>query len=149
MGKGWREAISGLSRGLQTITDTFLLIKQKSFSALQKGSASSSIPLSHPDVCPKTFVENGSPCTRGSAGRRAYKCSIMGRVGPGAPSDHRQSTQRTFMRHFSLTSNLLTYQEIHTREQPSPAKCIVSPPAPALTWSTACTLHSTGLKPHE
>lgn len=52
-------------------------------------------------------------------------------------------------RHFSLTSNLLTYQEIHTREQLSPAKCIVSPPAPALMWSIAWTLHSTGLKPHE
>lgn len=65
----------------QSQTDTFLLIKQKSFSALQKGSASSSIPLSHPDVCPKTFVENCSPSTRGSAGRRAYKCSDYGKSG--------------------------------------------------------------------
>ena len=38
MGKGWRDAISVLSRGLQTESqiETFLQIKQESFSALQR-----------------------------------------------------------------------------------------------------------------
>lgn len=122
----------------QSQTDTFLLIKQKSFSALQRISFQL-----------HTSLPSQGPALEGPQAEEPTSAVIMGRVGPGASSDHCQSTQRTFPRHFSLTSNLLTYQEIHTREQLSPAKCIVSPPAPSLTWSTAWTLHSTSLKPHE